>query len=133
MKQRQRDQAGRKRKLMEGGDDVSQPLATFWVQKARRQLAGVMGQWEETSQRACGPLPPPIKAPPLSQVSLVPEEVGRARVTTPIINQSISNSGLGACNCKAQRFGPIAQTSNLILGGALHSPTSTCCLALLAI
>lgn len=106
------------------------PLSGY---KARRQLAGVMGPWEEASQRACGPLPPPIKAAPPSPVSLVPEEAGRAGVTTPIINQSISNSGLGACNCQAQRFGPIGQNSNLALGGARHSPTSTCCLALLAI
>lgn len=106
------------------------PLSGY---KARRQLAGVVGQWEEASQRGCGPLPPPVKAAPLPQISLVPEEAGRAGVTTPIINQSISDSGLGACNCKAQRFGRIGQNSNLTLGGALHSPTSTCCLTLLAI
>lgn len=51
-------------------------------------------------------------------------------MTTPIIDQSISKSSLGACTCQAQRFGPIGQNSNLTLGGALHSPTSAFCLVL---
>lgn len=102
------------------------PLSGDWGQ--REETAGMMGQWEEASRSVRGLLPPPIKSAPPSLVSQVPEE--GVEVATPIINQVISSSGLGSHNCKAQRFGPIGQNSNLALGGALLSPSSTFCLAL---
>ena len=34
----------------------------------------MMGQWEEASQGACGPRPPPFKTATPSQVSWAPEE-----------------------------------------------------------
>lgn len=37
------------------------PLSGDWGQ--REETAGKMGQWEEASQRACGPLPPQSRQP----------------------------------------------------------------------
>lgn len=77
------------------------PLSGDWGQ--REETAGMMGQWEE-SRRVLGLLSPPIKSAPPSLVSLIPEE--GIEVATPIINQFISNFGLGSPQLQGREVWP---------------------------
>lgn len=60
IEQKREIRLGEREKIEGGGEVMSaslRPLSGDWGQ--REEAAGMMGQWEEASQRVSGPLPPP--------------------------------------------------------------------------